>query len=109
MLRIDTHHHAIPAFYREALSKAGVDESRNRGLPEWSPEGSLHAMAELGVGTALLSVSTPGTAFLPAVPDACALARDLNDYLAELVAAQPDRFGFSRPCPCRTCASPSTK
>ncbi len=25
MLRIDTHHHAIPAFYRELLRKAGFD------------------------------------------------------------------------------------
>jgi predicted TIM-barrel fold metal-dependent hydrolase len=51
-------------------------------------------MAELGVGTAILSVSTPGTAFLPSAADAAALARDLNDYTAELAAAQPDRFGF---------------
>jgi predicted TIM-barrel fold metal-dependent hydrolase len=40
-----------------------------------------------------LSVSTPGTTFLPNTADAAALARDLNDYTAELAAA-PDRFGF---------------
>ena len=31
---------------------------------------------------------------LPSPADAAALARDLNDYLADLVAAQRDRFGF---------------
>jgi predicted TIM-barrel fold metal-dependent hydrolase len=51
-------------------------------------------MAELDVGTAILSVSTPGTTFLPNPADAAALARDLNHYAAELAAAQPDRFGF---------------
>ncbi|OBF43111.1 amidohydrolase [Mycobacterium sp. 852002-50816_SCH5313054-b] len=94
MLRIDTHHHAIPSFYRDLLRKAGIDEASGRELPQWSPEGSLHTMGELNVATAILSVSTPGTAFLPAATDAAALARDINDYLAELARAQPDRFGF---------------
>ncbi|OBG19299.1 amidohydrolase family protein [Mycobacterium sp. 852002-51057_SCH5723018] len=94
MLRIDTHHHAIPPFYRDLLRAAKIDDAAGRALPEWSAEGSLHTMSELGVATAILSVSTPGTAFLPNVPDAAALARDINDYLAATVAAQPDRFGF---------------
>ena len=94
MLRIDTHHHVIPPDYRKALQKAGLGEAGGRELPEWSVEASLQAMANLDVGTAILSVSTPGTAFLPNPVDAAALARDVNDYTAELAAAQPDRFGF---------------
>jgi predicted TIM-barrel fold metal-dependent hydrolase len=94
MLRIDTHHHMIPPDYRKMLRRAGIDEAGGRALPDWSPEGSLQTMAELDVATAIMSVSTPGTTFLPAVADAAALARDLNDYTADLVAAQPDRFGF---------------
>jgi len=93
MLRIDTHHHLIPPDYRKALHKAGLAEAGGRAVPDWSPEASLQAMAELDVGTAILSVSTPGTAFLPPA-DALALARDLNDYTAELAATHPDRFGF---------------
>lgn len=94
MLRIDTHHHLIPPDYRKALRKAGIAEAGGRQLPDWSPEASLQTMAELGVGTAILSVSTPGTTFLPKPADAAALARDVNDYTAELAAAQPNRFGF---------------
>ena len=94
MLRIDTHHHVIPPDYRKALDRAGLLEAGGRELPNWSVETSLQAMAELNVGTAILSVSTPGTAFLPDPADAAALARDVNDYTAELAAAQPDRFGF---------------
>lgn len=94
MLRIDTHHHAIPSFYRDLLREAGIDEAGGRDLPQWSPEASLETMGELGVATAILSVSTPGTTFLPNPPDAAALARDVNDCLADLVKTQPDRFGF---------------
>ena len=94
MQRIDTHHHAIPSFYRDLLRKAEIDAAGGRGLPEWSPEASLQTMGELDVATAILSVSTPGTTFLPSLTDAVSLARDVNDYLADLVAAQPDRFGF---------------
>jgi predicted TIM-barrel fold metal-dependent hydrolase len=94
MLRIDTHHHMIPPDYRKALRRAGIDEAGGRALPDWSPQGSLKTMAELDIATAIVSVSTPGTTFLPNPADASALARDLNEYGADLVASAPDRFGF---------------
>ncbi|RDH74801.1 amidohydrolase [Mycolicibacterium moriokaense] len=94
MSRIDTHLHLIPPDYRKALHRAGVDDSGGRALPDWSAAAALQTMAELDVGTAILSVSTPGTTFLPRASDAAALARDLNDYTADLVASAPERFGF---------------
>lgn len=94
MLRIDTHHHIIPPDYRNALRKAGIDAAGGRALPDWSADAASETMAELDIATAILSVSTPGTTFLPMAVDAAALARDLNDYTAELVASQPGRFGF---------------
>jgi predicted TIM-barrel fold metal-dependent hydrolase len=94
MPRIDTHAHAIPANYLAALRKAGVAEAGGRAMPEWSPEAALDAMAELDVSTAILSVSAPGTTFLAEAADAAALARDVNDYTASVVAANPNRFGF---------------
>jgi predicted TIM-barrel fold metal-dependent hydrolase len=94
MLRIDTHQHMIPPEYRRALQKAGIDESGGRALPDWSPENALQTMAELNIATAILSVSTPGTTFVANPAEATAMARDLNDYGAELAGRQPDRFGF---------------
>ncbi|HEX4558194.1 MAG TPA: amidohydrolase family protein [Mycobacterium sp.] len=93
-MRIDTHHHMIPPDYRDVLCRAGIDAAGGRPLPEWSPDGSLQTMAELDVASAILSVSTPGTTVVPKRADAAALARDLNDFAANLVASAPDRFGF---------------
>lgn len=84
----------VPPFYRDALRKAGIDEAGGRALPDWSPDASLHTMAELDVRAAILSVSTPGSTFFPAAADATALARDINDYAANLVAQQRNQFGF---------------
>ena len=94
MLRIDTHQHLIPPHYWKALQEEGIGEAGGRALPDWSPATALQTMAELNIATAILSVSTPGTTFLPKPADAASLARDLNDYSAGLVASSPERFGF---------------
>ncbi len=94
MLRIDTHHHAVPPDYRKALRKAGIDDAGGRAMPDWSVESALQTMDELNVGTGIMSVSAPGTTFLPIPADAASLARDLNDFSAGVVASDPDRFGF---------------
>lgn len=94
MARIDTHHHCLPPDYRKMLQKSGIDDAGGRTLPDWSAEASLSTMSALDVATAILSVSTPGTTFLPKAADAAALARDVNDYSAALVADRADRFGF---------------
>lgn len=94
MLRIDTHNHVIPPDYRKALQKAGIGDAGGRAMPEWSIDSALQTMDELNVGTGILSVSAPGTTFLPAASDAAALARDVNDFNAGLVDSSPSRFGF---------------
>jgi predicted TIM-barrel fold metal-dependent hydrolase len=50
-------------------------------------------MALNGIGTAILSVSTPG-AWFGDVTETRYWARHLNEYAAELVERRPDRFGF---------------
>jgi hypothetical protein len=65
MLRIDTHQHVIPPDYRKALQKAGVDDSGGRAVPDWTVDTALQTMAALDIASAILSVSTPGTMFLP--------------------------------------------
>jgi predicted TIM-barrel fold metal-dependent hydrolase len=92
--RIDVHQHLVPAFYRDALAAAGIDAAGGRALPDWSPRGALDLMDLLGTATAILSVSTPGTGYLPDAGEAPALARRLNDFSASVAADHAGRFGF---------------
>ena len=61
-------------------------------MPEWDPQAAVAMMNGAGIETGILSISAPGVHF---GDDAAAreLARELNDYQAELVKDQPDRFG----------------
>ena len=90
--RIDTHHHAVPDFYRAWLAGLGEDAG-GMPIPKWTPEASRKHMRRTGVRTAILSVSTPQVA-LASRSDARALARDLNEYLHGLVVAEPGTFGY---------------
>lgn len=90
--RIDVHHHVVPPQYRELLA-AQTTNAGGRATPDWSVDSALGLMDSIGVETAILSITTPGVepaerAQRPAV------ARDLNEFCADVVRSAPDRFGF---------------
>jgi predicted TIM-barrel fold metal-dependent hydrolase len=90
--KIDVHAHYLPPGYREALIAHG--QSQPDGfpvLPTWSPEAHLAMLDQLGIQTAILSVTSPGVDF---GADAVALARDVNEAGAAAVRAHPGRFGL---------------
>ncbi|MBC8988811.1 MULTISPECIES: amidohydrolase family protein [Micromonospora] len=89
---IDVHHHIIPDFYAAELRElggstvlSGVDR------PTWSRAGSLAMMDRQGIRAAIVSL-WPGVPPLDRARSR-ALARRLNEYLAEFVAAGDCRFG----------------
>lgn len=99
-------HFAAPAIAgridREAISRRGYRPRRtapNEPSPqELLPElgaGRLRLMDESGITMQVLSNSGPGPDLVPGA-EGVALARAMNDHLAEAVARQPDRFaGFA--------------
>ncbi|MEI5520325.1 amidohydrolase family protein [Streptomyces brasiliscabiei] len=99
----------MPPFHRDLLTKAGIAEAGGRALPDRSPGAALEQMALLGTGTAILSVSTPGTGFLAYPREAVALARRLNDHGASLAAGRPDRFGLFATLPMPDPAASATE
>jgi predicted TIM-barrel fold metal-dependent hydrolase len=63
-------------------------------LPEIG-ERRLKSMDEAGITVQVLSNNGPGPDLVPGA-DGVAMAREMNDYLAEVVARRPDRFaGFA--------------
>ncbi|KAK0486865.1 hypothetical protein EDD18DRAFT_651454 [Armillaria luteobubalina] len=90
MPRIDIHHHFFPA--------AGLMKQRSVGWtlpPEnfpWTPAISLKFLADTGTDAAILSI--PAYSEGSVGPDNRMMARNHNDYAAEICARYPGKFGF---------------
>jgi 6-methylsalicylate decarboxylase len=89
--RIDVHQHVVPPFWAAALPAHGGDPS-GWGSPTWSPESALAFMDSLEIRTGVLSLTAPGVQGWngQAKRD---MARQVNEYVAGLVAKWPTRFG----------------
>lgn len=91
-MRIDVHHHMLPPAYLAALAGRGIQAGGGLPLPAWDVTSTLHLMDRYEIATAMLSLSEPGVAFGDARL-ARDLARQCNEYAAELIRAHPGRFG----------------
>jgi predicted TIM-barrel fold metal-dependent hydrolase len=90
---IDVHAHHLPGFYVQEATAAGHAHPDGMGSwPTWSAKAHLDLMDRNGIRTAMLSMSSPGVHF---GDDKAArtLARNVNEYTAELVNDHPGRFG----------------
>jgi len=91
--RIDVHHHVLPPDYKVKAKDRLSFGSDPSALFDWTPGRALAAMDEHGVATALGSISTPGI-WWGNDADARALARDCNEFMAQMKRDHPGRFGF---------------
>ncbi|KVH46893.1 2-hydroxy-1-naphthoic acid nonoxidative decarboxylase [Burkholderia diffusa] len=89
--RIDVHQHVVPPFWADALPAHGGDPSGWRS-PVWSPDAALAFMDSLEIQTGVVSLTAPGVHGWNghAKRD---MARQVNEYVAGLVAKRPTRFG----------------
>jgi predicted TIM-barrel fold metal-dependent hydrolase len=92
--RIDVHHHMFPPFYVKAME----DELRASGfvLRPWTPTTSLDMMDKAGVAVAM--VSPVQRLVMDSMSERSeksrSLARQNNEYCAQLVRDYPRRFGY---------------
>ena len=91
-MRIDTHQHMIPPAYRKMLDETGRSAA-GWTTPKWDPAEALAMMERESIATGVLSLSAPGVHFGDD-GQARDLARIVNEYGADLVHKQPDRFGL---------------
>lgn len=92
---IDVHHHLMPPSYlssqREAVEATVPPFAR--ATFDWTPQWSLDQLDQNGGQAAILSLSAPGVWFGDG-SGAPKLARDVNDYGAQVVRDHPTRFGY---------------
>jgi predicted TIM-barrel fold metal-dependent hydrolase len=97
--RIDVHQHVVPPFWAKELPTHGGDPSGPRSgdpsstiLPQWSPECAIDLMDSQEIATGIHSLTAPGIVGWHK-SERRDMARRVNEYTADLVAKQPDRFG----------------
>lgn len=88
---VDVHAHFIPDAYRGGLLAAGKDHPDGSPIPPWDADAHLERLDQVGIDTAMLSLSSPG---LDVDGRPTHWARVVNDAGASLVAEHPDRFGW---------------
>jgi len=95
MDRIDVHHHFIPEPYREAFIASSGGDPSGWMLPQWSAKSSIELMQSHKIGTAILSITSPGSTVLEGdLKAASVLSRRINESASSLCAENPGRFGF---------------
>lgn len=89
---IDVHQHMMPPIYIDRLATIGVKGSGEAPWPDCNVAKALDLMDRVGIATIFTSISSPGLYFGD-VAFTRQLARECNDWMAELVRDKPDRFG----------------
>jgi predicted TIM-barrel fold metal-dependent hydrolase len=93
---VDVHHHMVPPFWFDEVKDIIAAQGGGRIIPNWfgwSPQKAIAEMDKHGVAAAILSMSTPGIWF-GNVEQARRLARQCNDYAAQMARDFPGRFGL---------------
>ncbi len=95
---IDTHSHFIPKSYLEFLQKHDALLDEDFPIPAWNLENHLAFMDEAGISQSILTLPAPQPWFGDPAESA-AIVRQTNEEMAQLKAANPDRFLFCATLP----------
>ncbi|TBL73319.1 amidohydrolase family protein [Paenibacillus thalictri] len=87
------HTHFVPERYRQAAGKSSQVSGNKLILPEWNEDMHLEFNDQMGIDTAIVSLSSPFV-HLGDDREAVELARIVNERGFELVNKYPDKFGF---------------
>jgi len=88
--RIDVHHHFIPADYREALAREGVEQGGGAPIPAWDVSLAREVMDRNGIASAVASIPE---FHVGKQPFSTRWARQCNEFLAKTISDDASRFG----------------
>ncbi|MGW4527563.1 amidohydrolase family protein [Amycolatopsis sp. NPDC004378] len=94
MTKIDVHTHFLPDSYVETLKRHGINWTGGVGMSAWTPEKHLAFMDEWRIEVGVLSCLAETGMYFGDQQEANELARNVNDYGAQIVRAHPTRFGI---------------
>ncbi|GAB4338804.1 MAG: amidohydrolase family protein [Candidatus Abyssubacteria bacterium] len=89
---IDVHQHLVPEVFRSMLASVGISGGAGEELARWDEQTALAVMDEYGVRAAVVSYVLSGIE-IAAPRFFRTLSRACNEYLADLLARHPTRFG----------------
>jgi predicted TIM-barrel fold metal-dependent hydrolase len=90
---VDVHQHFVPPAYRQALADSGlINPIPGVDYPQWSAEEALAMLDRRGIAVGMLSITEPGVHFADNSV-ARRLAREVNEFAANLIREHPGRFG----------------
>ncbi|MBW4471013.1 MAG: amidohydrolase [Stenomitos rutilans HA7619-LM2] len=90
--RIDVHQHIVPPAYRDWVNAKGFSFG-SIPIPQWDLQETIDLMDKHGIATGIVSVSTPGVS-LGSGAEARDMAREVNEFAAQVAIDRPDRFSF---------------
>lgn len=90
--RIDVHHHILPPNFVSALNSLNIPWTGGPEVPSWSLQQAHDMMGAMGIDAAVASPS-PGVYWGGDTAFAVKLARETNEFVADVVRDDPEHFG----------------
>jgi predicted TIM-barrel fold metal-dependent hydrolase len=90
--RIDVHHHILPPAFVSALNSLHINWTGGPEVPQWSRQRAHELMGQAGIDVAVCSAA-PGVYWGGDTRFAVELARETNEFLADVMRSDPDHFG----------------
>ena len=90
--RVDVHHHILPPNFVSALNSLNIPWTGGPEVPSWSLQQAHDMMGAMGIDAAVASPS-PGVYWGGDTGFAVKLARETNEFVADVVRDDPEHFG----------------
>ena len=93
-IRIDVHFHHFSPLYKKLSGPFRLNPRSDPAMANWTAAGAVENMDKAGIATSMLSMGPGGIPSNLAGETARTLARESNEFAAQMVRDYPGRFGL---------------